>query len=80
METNLETYYKEEKILIDEIRQGKLNYLEAKIRCEKLWKLIPSDVHINPFTLTNLMEEKYNNSSKMKLNVNVKRVDLLMRN
>jgi len=62
IKTNLETYYKEEKRLAEEIRQEKLNCLEAQIRCKELWKLIPNNVLINPIELNNLMEEKYSDS------------------
>lgn len=62
MKTNLENYYIEKKRLVEEIRTNKLNCLEAQIRCKDLWKLIPSDTYINPFTVNNLMEEKYSNS------------------
>jgi hypothetical protein len=72
METNLENYYREEKILIEEIRTGKLNCLEAQSRCKELWKLIPYDVHINSLTLDNLMEEKYSNSSDWNYSKNFK--------
>lgn len=63
MEVNLENYYTEEKILIEEIKQDKLSCLEAQNRCEELWKLIPNNTHVNPLVLNNLMKEKYSNSS-----------------
>jgi hypothetical protein len=62
MKTDLEDFYAEQKKLIEEIKSDKLSCLEAQSRCKELWKLIPSDLLVNPFRLNDLMKEKYGNS------------------
>ena len=61
MENNLDKFDIEERILYDEISQDKLTYAQARKRCIKLWKLIPTDTDVNPVRLNILMKTKFGN-------------------
>jgi hypothetical protein len=58
----LDKYYIEEQKLFHEVRSNKLTCLEAILRCNELWKLIPNNISMNPFELNQLMEHKYSKS------------------
>jgi hypothetical protein len=76
MEADLRNYFLEEKRLVEKIRSNKLNCLEAQNKCKELWKLVTINILINPYTLNNLMEEKYSQSPdwkySKKFEVNIK--------
>jgi len=61
IETNLDKYSIEESILINDLQENKLTFIEATERCLKLWGLIPITYNVNPVRLNNLMEEKFGN-------------------
>lgn len=59
MECNLDKYQIEMKYLFEDIKNELINLEEAVIRCENLWKLIPHNYLVNPFSLMQLIKEKY---------------------
>lgn len=59
-------YNKSEKLLVDDLLKYKLNYIEAQIRCDELWKLVPYNIHINSGRLNRIMKDQFKNDPNWK--------------
>lgn len=61
MEENLNKYIEQEKILIEEIQNGKYTFEEARDKCNQLYELFPHPILVNPVGLQAAMTTAYPN-------------------
>lgn len=66
MNNELKPYREQEAILIKDIENNELTYSQVSERLNDLYKLIPSNISLNPVRLNNLIIEKYSDDPDWK--------------
>jgi len=59
MVDDLKEYYEAEKILVDDINNNRIQFDDLKERLPALWKLIPTNIDLNPVGLYRVIEGKF---------------------